>query len=105
MHGHHLQDFLVFNLQATFCLGFLLNFASGLLWQRSGHPIVLVAQESKLCSVESKTPKILTVACVQAVGYSFFKFILYLVHEFGGMTSRQDLTLGPPSRSTADSQT
>ena len=29
------RDFLVFNL-----LGFLLNFASGLLWQRSSHPIV-----------------------------------------------------------------
>ena len=41
---------VVFNLQATFLLGFLLHFASGLLWQRSGHPIVLVAQESKLCS-------------------------------------------------------
>ena len=47
------RDFLVFNLQATFLLGFLLNFASGLLWQRSGHPIILVAQESKLCSGES----------------------------------------------------
>ena len=31
--------------------------ASGLLWQRSGHPIVLVAQESKLCSGESKHQK------------------------------------------------
>ena len=29
--------------------------ASGLLWQRSGHPIILVAQESKLCFGESKT--------------------------------------------------
>ena len=50
----------MFNLQATFVLGFLLNFASGLLWQRSGHPIiglgpVLVAKESKLCSGEKKT--------------------------------------------------
>ena len=27
------RDFLVFNLQATFLLGFILNFASGLLWQ------------------------------------------------------------------------
>ena len=43
------RDFLVFNLQATLLFGFLLTFASGLLWQRSGHPIVLVAQESKLC--------------------------------------------------------
>ena len=45
MHGHHLcpytllQRFLVFNLQATFHLEFLLNLSSGLLWQRSGHPI------------------------------------------------------------------
>ena len=50
------RDYLVFNLQATF----LLNFASGLLWQRSGHPIILVAQESKLCSGESKTSKFFT---------------------------------------------
>ena len=59
MHGHRPrappQRFLVFNLQATFLLGFLLNFASGLLCQRSGHPILLVAQEVKLWSGESKT--------------------------------------------------
>ena len=54
------RDFLVFNLQATFLLGFILNFASGLLWQRSGHPIILVSLESKLCSGESETSKILT---------------------------------------------
>ena len=53
------RDFLVFNLQATFLLGFLLNFACGLLWQRSGHPIILVAQESELCSGESKMSTIL----------------------------------------------
>ena len=40
----------MFNLQATFLLAFLLNFANG-----------LVAQESKLCSGESKTSKILTI--------------------------------------------
>ena len=51
------RDFCVFNLQATFLLGFLLNFASGLLWQRSGHPIVLVGQELKLGSGESKMSK------------------------------------------------
>ena len=51
------RDFLVFNLQASFLLGFLLNFASGFLWQRSGHSILLVAQESKLCSGDSKTSK------------------------------------------------
>ena len=62
---------LVFNLQATFLLGFLLNFASGLLWQISGHPIVLVGQESKVGSGESKMSKILTVACVQAVVHSY----------------------------------
>ena len=28
----------MFNLQATFLLEFLLNFAGGLVWQRSGHP-------------------------------------------------------------------
>ena len=65
----------MFNLQATFLLGFLLNFASGLLLQRSGHPIILVAQESKLCCGESKTSKslTLTIACVQSVGHSFFQ--------------------------------
>ena len=56
----------------TFLLGFLLNFASGLFWQRSGQPFVLVAQESKLCSGELKTSKILTIALVQAIGHSFF---------------------------------
>ena len=61
----------MFNLQATFLLGFLLNFASGLLWQRSGHPILMVAQESKLCSGESKMS--LTIACVQAIQASFFQ--------------------------------
>ena len=47
-----------------------LNFASGLLWQRSGYPILLVARELKLCFWESK---ILTIACVQALGDSFFQ--------------------------------
>ena len=61
------------NLQATFLLGFLLNFASGLLWQRSDPPILLVAQESQLCSGESKMSKVLIIACVQAVGHSFFQ--------------------------------
>ena len=63
----------MFNLQATFLLGFLLNLASHLLWQRSGHPILLVAQESQLCSGESNTSKILIIACVQAIGHSFFQ--------------------------------
>ena len=67
------RDFLVFNLQDTFLWGFLLNFASGLLWQRSGHSIVLVGQKSKLGSGESKMSKILTIACVQAVVHSFFQ--------------------------------
>ena len=64
----------MFNQQATFLLGFLLNFASGLQWQISGYPILLVAQKSKLCSGESKTNqvKILTIACVQDVGHSFY---------------------------------
>ena len=53
--------------QATF----LLNLASGLLWQISGNPILLVALESKLCSGESKTSQVLTIACVQAIGHSF----------------------------------
>ena len=65
------QRFLVFNVQATFLLGFLLNLASGFLWQGSGHPIVLVAQESKLCSGESKTSNIFIIACVQAIWHSF----------------------------------
>ena len=51
------RDFLVFKLQATFLLGFLLNFASGLLWPRSGHPIILVARESKLCFRGQKCQK------------------------------------------------
>ena len=67
------RDFLVFNLQATFLLRFLLNFASGLLLQRSGHPSILVGQESKLGSGESKMSKILTIACVQSVVHSFFQ--------------------------------
>ena len=33
-------------------------------------------QESKLCSGESKTSNILTIAFVQAVGHSFFQFPL-----------------------------
>ena len=57
----------MFNLQATFLLGFLLNFASGLLWQRSDHSIVLVGPESKLGSGESK------MSSVQAVVHSFFQ--------------------------------
>ena len=72
-------------------LGFLLNFASGLLWQRSGRPILLVAQESKLCSGESKISKLLTIACVQAIGHSFFRFILYLMHELVGMMSHHPI--------------
>ena len=67
------RDFLVLNLQATFLLGFLLSFESGLLWQRFGHPILLVAQEAKLCSGESKTSKILTTACVQDIVHRFFQ--------------------------------
>ena len=74
----HPQRFSCINLQATFILGFLLNFASGLLWQRSGHPILLVAHESKLCSGESKTSKLLTIACLQAVG-QFLSDLFYTV--------------------------
>ena len=55
------EIFLMFSLQATFLFAFLLHFASGLLWQKSGHPIFLVAQELKLCSGESKTSKILAI--------------------------------------------
>ena len=69
----------MFNLQAIFLLGFLINFASGLLWQRHGHPILVVAQESKLCSGKSKTSNILTIACVEALGHNFFQIISYLV--------------------------
>ena len=42
------RDFLVFELQATFLKGFLLNLAGVLLWQRSHHPVVLVLLELKL---------------------------------------------------------
>ena len=66
------RDFLVLNLQAAFSFGFLLNFACGLVWQGSGHLILLVAQEFKFCSGESKMAKCFTIACVQAVGHSFF---------------------------------
>ena len=44
-HEHVRRDFLVFNLQATFLLGFLLNFASGLLWQRSGQVAILFGSQ------------------------------------------------------------
>ena len=77
------RDFLVFNLQATFLLGFLLNFANGFLWQRSGHPILLVAQESNWCSGKSKTSKILTTAFVQAIGHSFFS-IYFIFSTWNG---------------------
>ena len=80
VHARIRRDFLVFNRQATFLFGFLLIFASGLLWQRSGHRILLVAQESKLCSGESKMSKILTTACGQAIGHSFFQS--YIIHVF-----------------------
>ena len=67
------RDFRVFNLySATFLFGFLLNLTNGLLWQRSGHPILLVAQELKLCCGESKISIMLTIARVQAIGHSFF---------------------------------
>ena len=69
----HVHGDFLYSRQATFLLGFLLNFASGLLWQRSGHPILLVARELKLCSGESKTRKILT-CCVQAKGHGFCQF-------------------------------
>ena len=74
----------MFNLQATFLLEFPLNFASGLLWQRSGHPIVLVGQESKLGSGESKMSEILTVACVEAVVHSFFQIYFIFSALIGG---------------------
>ena len=51
------RTFLVFNQQATFLLGFLLNSASGLLWQRSGHPIPLVPQESNYALGSQKRQK------------------------------------------------
>ena len=70
---YHPQRFSCVQHTSHISLGFLLNFASGLLWQRSGHPIVLVGQESKLGSGESKMSKILIVACVQAVVHSFFQ--------------------------------
>ena len=37
---------------------------------------LLVAQKSKLCSGESKTSKNLTIACIQAIGHSFFHIYL-----------------------------
>ena len=40
----------------------IVGFANGLLWQRSGHLILFLAQESKLCSGESKMSNILTIA-------------------------------------------
>ena len=69
------EIFLCSTYKPHFWGGFLLNFASGLLWQRSGQPIVLVHQESKLCSGESKTSNILTIVCVQAVGQFLSDFI------------------------------
>ena len=61
------RHFLVFNLQATFLFGFLLNFRSHFLFQRSGHSILLLAQELKLCSGESKLSEIWTIDWVQTV--------------------------------------
>ena len=88
MHGYRPricpQTFLVCNLQATFLFGFLLNFASGLLWQRSAHHIVLVGQESQLDSRESKMSKILTIACVQAIAYSCIQIYIIFSARIGG---------------------
>ena len=54
------EIFLCSTYKPHFFWGFLLNFASGLLWQRSGHPIIFVAQGLKLSPGESKTSKSLT---------------------------------------------
>ena len=64
--------------------GFLLNFGNGLLWHRSGHPILLVAQEIRLCAGESKSSNILTIACVQAIGHSFFQIYFIFGAKIGG---------------------
>ena len=87
------RDVLVFNLQATFLLGFLINFASGLQWQRSGHSIILVAQKSKLCSGESKMSKIVTNFdyCLCSSCRAQFLSDLYLVHQLVGMMSHHPI--------------
>ena len=86
------RDFLVFNLQATFLLGFLLNFASGLLWQRSDHPIVLVGQEPKLGSGESKMSKIYYCLC-SSCSAQFLSDLLYPQTKVGDI-----LDSGPSRR-------
>ena len=73
VHGHRPQRFSCVQPTSHISFGISFNFASGLLRQRSGHPIVLVGQESKLGSGESKMSKTLTIACVQAVVHSFFQ--------------------------------
>ena len=64
---------------------------SGLLWQRSGHPFVLVDQESKLCSGESKTSKKFDYCLCSSYRAVSFRFILYLVHELMGMMSHHTI--------------
>ena len=93
MHGHCPRPRRFSCVQPTGHISFWisLNFAGGLLCQRSGHPVILVAQELKLCSGESKMSKVLTIACVQAIGHSFFHIYLYLVHKLVGMMSRHPI--------------
>ena len=81
----HLQRFSCVQPTSNISLAFLVNFASGLLWQRSGHPIILIPQESKLCSGESKMSKILTNFDYCLCNHSRSKNLLMWF----------DLTLGP----------
>ena len=69
----------IFCVQPTKHISFGISFKlRKWLWQRSGHPIVLVGQESKLGSGESKMSKILIIACVQAIGHSFCQIYFIL---------------------------
>ena len=89
MHGHrpHPQRFSCVQPTSHFSFGISFKLLKWLamaeIWPPYGFG----------CSGESKTSNILTVACVQAVGHSFFQFptVSYLVHELVGMTSFQPI--------------
>ena len=65
------QKTIIQLFSVSFCFFHSLKCSQTDVWQRSGHPILLLAKESKLCSGESIKSNILTIACVQAIGHSF----------------------------------
>ena len=53
---------------------FFKNFTSGFIWLKYYHPIVLVAQESKLHPREHKAFKMFKISCDRATSYTLLKF-------------------------------